>query len=38
MLNVSKALLMSSATVIGRSGGLFWLKRWCCLWCVVLCM
>ena len=26
MLTVSKALLMSSATVSGRSGGLFWLK------------
>ena len=28
MLNVSNALLMPSATVIVRSGGLFWLK--CC--------
>ena len=26
MLTVSNALLMSSATVIVRSGGLFWLK------------
>ena len=26
MLTVSNALLMSSATVIMRSGGLFWLK------------
>ena len=26
MLTVSSALLMSSATVIVRSGGLFWLK------------
>ena len=26
MLTVSQALLMSSATVIVRSGGLFWLK------------
>ena len=26
MLAVSNALLMSSATVIVRSGGLFWLK------------
>ena len=26
MLTVSKALLMSSATVIVRAGGLFWLK------------
>ena len=33
MLTVWNALLMSSATVIVRSGGLFWLKpvRWCCL-------
>ena len=30
MLTVSKALLISSATVIVRSGGLFWLNllRW----------
>ena len=27
MLTVSNALLMSSATVIVRSGGLFWLKH-----------
>ena len=27
MLTVSYALLMSSATVIVHSGGLFWLKR-----------
>ena len=37
---VSNALLMSSATVIVRSGGLFWLNllRWCCLCCVVQCL
>ena len=39
MLTVSNALLMSSATVIVRSGGLFWLKPvGCCLCCVVLCL
>ena len=27
MLTVSNALLMSSATVIGRSGGMFWLRH-----------
>ena len=27
MLTVSNALLMSRATVIARSGGLFWLKH-----------
>ena len=39
MLTVSNALLMSSATVIVRSGGLFGrhLLRWCYLCCVVLC-
>ena len=38
MFTVSNALLMSSATVIVRSGGLFRLKpvRWCCLCCVVV--
>ena len=36
--NVSNALLMSSATVIVRSGGLFWLKpvAMVFLYCVVL--
>ena len=34
MLTVSNALLMSSATVIVRSGGLFWLKPVA----MVLCM
>ena len=40
MLTVSNALLMSSATGIVRSGGLFWLSmlRWCCLCCVVMCL
>ena len=42
MLTVSNALLMSSATMIVRSGGLFWLKpvamARCCLCCEVLCL
>ena len=29
MFTVSNALIMSSATVIVRSGGLFWLKTCC---------
>ena len=39
MLNVSNALLMSSATVIVRSGSLFWLKpaAMVLLCCAVLC-
>ena len=39
MLAVSNALLMSSATVIVRSGGLFWLKHvaWRCVGCCLLC-
>ena len=30
MLTALKALLMSCATVIVRSGGLFWLLKACC--------
>ena len=40
MLTVSNTLLMSSATVIVRSDGLFSLNamRWCYLCCVVRCL
>ena len=42
MLTVSNALLMSSATVIVLSGGLFWLKPVAMvlvmLCCIVLCL
>ena len=37
MLTVSNTLLMSSATVIMRFGGLFWLIETCC-GCVVYVM
>ena len=39
MFIVSKALLISSATVIVRAGGAIWLNpfAWACLVCLLLC-